>query len=87
MENGLLNPNALAQFLRATYNSASVSNRNNNNYHLLNQKRHTINYSKCFSKINPLATLSMVPETAEILDPTWDLMNENLYYFINTIPR
>lgn len=86
MENGLLNPNALAQCLRATCNSASASNRNNNNYHLLNQKLHTINYSKCFSSIYPLATLSMVPETAEISDPTWDLMNENLHYFINTTP-
>lgn len=70
MENGLLNPNALAQCLRATCNSASASNRNNNNHHLLNQKLHTINYSKCFSSTHPLATLSMVPETAEISDPT-----------------
>ena len=69
-ENGFLNPKALALFLRATRNSTSASNRNNNNYHLLNQELHAINCSKCFSHTSPLATENVVPEPEEILDRT-----------------
>lgn len=55
-ENGLQNPNALSQFLRATCSSLSSSithNRNDDNCHWLNQEGRAINYWKDFTSTNP----------------------------------